>query len=119
MLTASAAQPRNGTAPNAPAASTPPVLRRNLRRLSLVRRVPFGLRGSDSWRIFVMPLPPVCNPVRLLAVRPIACCWEDASGLGCRLQYAAQHDPRGTILRLLLRASARGASRLCEDHRPI
>src|ERR1700691_488289 len=65
MWTGSAAQPRNGTAPNAPAARMPPVFRRNSRRPCRLGKVWFdkacfrlAWRLTESLRSFFMPFPP-------------------------------------------------------------
>src|ERR1700730_235269 len=67
---ASAAQPRSGTAPNAPAAITPPACWRNLRRLCRFGRIGWGPRSlwwfrTDGWRGFFMPFPPVAGQARV------------------------------------------------------
>src|SRR5665213_3921089 len=60
ILTGSAAQPRSGTAPNAPAANIPPVLIRNWRRSCRFDRVLSGSDGflMDFCRCFFMTFPP-------------------------------------------------------------
>src|ERR1700730_9815582 len=72
ILTGSAAQPRSGTAPNAPAASTPPVLSRNLRRACPFDRGRLGgplFSRTDCRRSFVIPFPPVRSGRSAPAVR--------------------------------------------------
>src|SRR6476659_2146421 len=80
MLMGSAAQPRSGTAPNALAASRPPVLMRNS------RRPPFdGARSRpDLARSFFMSFPPGAMPVQFSARSLL----RDASPAEYRLQYA-------------------------------
>src|SRR5260370_36950129 len=62
----SAAQPRSGTAPKAPAARMPPVLTRNWRRLCRFDAVCFGspLLPTEALRSFFMPFPPVLAAVQ-------------------------------------------------------
>src|SRR5579863_7901548 len=63
----SAAQPRSGTAPNAPAARA--VLTMNSRRLCRFDRAPLAVLPAESLRAFVMPFPPhCCRGIRWLFV---------------------------------------------------
>src|SRR6516225_8838888 len=77
MLTGSAAQPRSGTAPKAPAASAEPAAFRNLRRLCRFDRVRLATSpflDASSARSLVMPSPLIAvQPRRIAPARPPVC----------------------------------------------
>src|SRR5258708_1286921 len=80
----SAAQPRSGTAPKAPAASTPPAFTRNLRRLCRFERIrlaPMPLSTTDCRRSLFMSSPPdamwpqtsvCCDPLAVVGFAIVA-----------------------------------------------
>src|SRR6185437_13217992 len=94
MLTGSAAQPRKGTAPKAPATTAPVALRRNLRRLG--RRDSSGLvlpwlPRTDCRRSFFISTPPVRSRRKLPFARPVRLLFaKEPSPVENCLQYSFQ-----------------------------
>src|SRR3569832_2616895 len=84
----SAAQPRNGTAPNAPAANA--ALSMNSRRLCRVDKVLGELLPAESLRAFVMRFPPLPLLPALVPFVAEPLIFADGNRIQYCLQYRAQ-----------------------------
>src|ERR1700747_1162458 len=90
MLMGSAAQPRSGTAPKAPAANA---VFRNLRRLRRFARIPPAT--TDPWASLFMPSSPDSDPAKPSALLLVA----DRSPPKNCLQYSFQYYHRNRRFR--------------------
>src|ERR1700761_3018867 len=109
MLTASAAQPRNGTAPNAPTARA--VLIMNSRRLCRFDKFVREIFPAESLRAFFMR----SSLAAVVGLAPFVRAKPHIFGDGNRIQYCLQYDFR--LYRWLLSDRRRATSHRVHDGR--